>query len=167
MLNVSLMINDHLPISSERKKLFSQLVRLIPVLIATWALDISANVTGNEFLTTQRSFAAWIGDLITGSSSSVVAENGRILGFAPKKRDREVGDDPLRDFADNLLKLERIAREDLDESMDAKQLWNCCYCCWYLCSNEKGRSFGVIFNIHIFLQQEAFQQAKLPRRILN
>jgi hypothetical protein len=128
----SFMINDHLPISSDRKKLFSQLVRLIPVLIATWALDISANVTGSEFLTTQRSFAAWIGDLITGSSS-VVTENGRILGFAPKKRDREVGDDPLRDFADNLLKLERIAREDLDESMDAKQLWNCRYCWYILC----------------------------------
>lgn len=76
------------PMSSERKNDFSHVVRLIPLRIATLALDISANVTGRVALCAQMSIAS-IPGLTLSTSSSVEAENGRILGFAPKNSERK------------------------------------------------------------------------------
>jgi len=58
--------------------------------MATCALDMSANVTGKEFLKAQSSFAS-IPGVKPKFSSMASAEKGRILGLAPKKRERELG----------------------------------------------------------------------------
>jgi hypothetical protein len=77
--------------------------------MATCALDISANVTGSEFLIAQSSFASIPGGTFK-LSSPLSAEKGRILGFAPKKRERELEDNPYRGFVDSLPKVERKVR---------------------------------------------------------
>ena len=75
--------------SSERKKDFSQVVFLMPLRIATLALDTFAKVTGKDSRIMQISFVSIPGSGLSASSpSSVEAEKGRILGFAPKNRER-------------------------------------------------------------------------------